>query len=87
MTSTSAGIQLMFASYLRIMAARMQCHTIKVAVENTICNCLHSIFFWFFDGLIDVDLSISRVIFHGHFLTCCLIITTGRGPGVGVDEV
>ena len=46
-------------------------------------------FFWSFDSVIymlyyiDVDLSISRVIFHWHFFTCCL--TTGRGPGVGVE--
>ena len=57
----------------------------KYGVGNIIYNHLHSIFFWFFDGVIDVDVSISRVIFHGHFFTCCL--TTGRGlPGVGVNE-
>ena len=67
------------------MASRMQCHTIKYQWKILfVYSHLHSIFFWFFDSVIDVDVSKSRVIFHGHFFTSCL--TTGRGPGVGVHE-
>ena len=39
-----------------------------------------SVLFVFFNSVIDVSFSISRVGIHGHAFACCL--TTGRGPGV-----
>ena len=85
MISTSTGIQLMFAhaklaTYYGIKNAASH----NYSSSGKYYNHLHSIFFCFFDGVINVDVSISRVVFHGHFFTCCL--TTRRGPGAGVDK-
>ena len=74
----------MFMKGTRYTATGIQYHTLYYIITYYIRNYQFSrIFFGFFDGVIDIDISISRVIFHGHFFTCCL--TTGRGSGVDVE--